>query len=502
MHMRHYVNPLQRLVMRLIWMVPIYSLQSWWALIKTTSHTDAFFLVTARECYEAYCLYAFYQLMLESLGGKERLAYRLVKVGRVRSPCPPPCCCLRGWKMGSRFVHRNTVGVYQYVLLRVMVSLMAFAAESGKKYNEGVWDFKYFFPYASITINCSQMVALYCLAMFYLETKQWLRPLSPLTKLCGRPPSPPPTHTHLPSEARAPLNNAPTPTTPPRSTIIKAVVFVTWWQGLAISIASSMDMIKPTLNYSKVEVGMAIQNFAICVEMFFAALAHHYYFSYRDWYPTAGRGPTAGQDISASIAALDEERRAEGAVSGGGRGGGGGSSNGRAATAPRGGSSRRTGEDARADFALELAAVGGAGGSKRGTTPGAAPPAASPRAPSPPGATETLEPMGYRAAALDMLPFDVLSETAVLARTGFGLTHKWDKRAAQARAELHNAANATWEEYRAEASGALQGAGGATPGGAPLPSVGFTPRAGGAGEWRAQGADGAEAAAGGAKPPR
>ena len=53
MHMRHYVDPLQRFVMRLLWMVPIYSLQSWWALVW---HEDAHYLITARECYEAYCL--------------------------------------------------------------------------------------------------------------------------------------------------------------------------------------------------------------------------------------------------------------------------------------------------------------------------------------------------------------------------------------------------------------------------------------------------------------
>ena len=59
----------------------------------------------------------FYMLMLEFLGGRRRLAERLASKGKERAKHLPPLCCFRGWRLGSRFVHRCTVGVYQYVSL-------------------------------------------------------------------------------------------------------------------------------------------------------------------------------------------------------------------------------------------------------------------------------------------------------------------------------------------------------------------------------------------------
>ena len=44
-----------------------------------------------------------------------------------------------------------------------------------------------------------------------------------------------------------------------------------------------------------------------------------------------------------------------------------------------------------------------------------------------------------------MLPFDVINDTADQLRTGFGLTHKWDKRKKARRAELHAAGESAWE---------------------------------------------------------
>lgn len=54
-------------------------------------------------------------------------------------------------------------------------------------------------------------------------------------------------------------------------------MFLTWWQGLAITGAAQAGLIPPSLTYSLHEIAGGIQNFAICVEMFFAALAFQYY---------------------------------------------------------------------------------------------------------------------------------------------------------------------------------------------------------------------------------
>ena len=189
----HYVDPLQNQCMRLIWMVPIYSIQSWLALVY---HDSAIFLETARECYEAYALYSFLSLMLGALGGKARLAATLA-AEKERARCMFPFCyfptltsvryCV-GWRMGTRFVHRIQVGVYQYVAIRVFISIVTLITAAFHVYGHSWTNWSEFYPYASIVINGSQMVALWCLALFYMETHDLLGKggLRPLAKLCVR----------------------------------------------------------------------------------------------------------------------------------------------------------------------------------------------------------------------------------------------------------------------------------------------------------------------------
>jgi len=179
MHMTHYVSPLQKFYLRILFMVPIYSVQSWLAL---RFKEEKFIFATLRETYEAYTLYTFYMLMLEFLGGRRKLAQRLAAKPKERAAHLPPFCCLRGWRLGSRFVHRCTLGVYQYVFLRVICSILMVLTESLHLYKEGNWNPRYFYVWSTVIINVSQCWALYMLALFYVETHEDLKPLGPLGK--------------------------------------------------------------------------------------------------------------------------------------------------------------------------------------------------------------------------------------------------------------------------------------------------------------------------------
>ena len=53
MHLVHYVSPLQRYYLRILFMVPVYSVESWLAL---RFPKDKFIFATLRETYEAYTL--------------------------------------------------------------------------------------------------------------------------------------------------------------------------------------------------------------------------------------------------------------------------------------------------------------------------------------------------------------------------------------------------------------------------------------------------------------
>jgi len=91
---------------------------------------------------------------------------------------------------------------------------------------------------------------MYCLVMFYHELRGPLQPLKPLGKFL----------------------------------VVKAVVFFSFWQGVIISGLASFGVLHPTLTYSEDDVAKGLQDFLICIEMAFAAIAHQYFFSYRDFY--------------------------------------------------------------------------------------------------------------------------------------------------------------------------------------------------------------------------
>lgn len=61
-HMRHWYDPdLQRCIVRIIWMVPVYAIDSWLALRFVDVNI---YIGAARECYEAYVIYNFYLFLL------------------------------------------------------------------------------------------------------------------------------------------------------------------------------------------------------------------------------------------------------------------------------------------------------------------------------------------------------------------------------------------------------------------------------------------------------
>jgi len=72
---------------------------------------------------------------------------------------------------------------------------------------------------------------------------------------------------------------------PRRFILVKTVVFLTFWQGIAISLINSMGRIRDP------EDGKALQNFMICVEMLIAGAAMTYAFPYKQY--SLG-GTTAG----------------------------------------------------------------------------------------------------------------------------------------------------------------------------------------------------------------
>lgn len=71
-HLRQMHSPVvQRKIMAVLWMTPIYSITSWLSLVFPTSEP---YLAVIREFYESYCVYTFLSFLISVLGRGDRWA--------------------------------------------------------------------------------------------------------------------------------------------------------------------------------------------------------------------------------------------------------------------------------------------------------------------------------------------------------------------------------------------------------------------------------------------
>lgn len=246
-HMIHYTQPrLQKYIIRILWMVPIYAVNAWLGLVYPEG---SIYVDSLRECYEAYVIYNFMMYLLAYLDADRQLEHRLEISPQVHHMFP--LCCLPDWEMGREFVHMCKHGILQYTAVRPITTLISFICELNGVYGEGEFRKDVAFPYLVALNNLSQFVAMYSLVLFYRANVEALKPMKPLGKfLC-----------------------------------IKAVVFFSFFQGVIIALLVYFDVISSIFSTNDKDyirnISSRLQDFLICTEMFMAAIAHHYSFSYK-----------------------------------------------------------------------------------------------------------------------------------------------------------------------------------------------------------------------------
>lgn len=237
MHLANYNEPkTQMYVVRILWMVPIYSIESWLCL----RYKDyAIYIETLRDCYESYVLYSFLQYLIQVLGGEEALILMLKDKSPTRGVhmWGLQWCGVRPWLMGQP-VRRSTIletttttpnhststnnhhtvveggsssttttttaapsssqfhrvhwtspffvqckfGVLQYVLLKILCSMVVAVLEGVGWYQEGNFGWTSGYLYICVVTNTSQCWALYCMIFFYYACKNELASIRPVGK--------------------------------------------------------------------------------------------------------------------------------------------------------------------------------------------------------------------------------------------------------------------------------------------------------------------------------
>ncbi|XP_024530263.1 protein LAZ1 [Selaginella moellendorffii] len=262
-HLTSYNKPEeQKWLVGIIFMVPVYSVES---LVSLWNNELSLVCDILRNCYEAFALYSFGCYLIACLGGEDRVVDMLERqaIAGPRTPLlvrsrssgkaavkhPIPLnCCLTPWSLGQDFYHIVKFGIVQYMILKTTLSFLSLFLNVFDAYGEGEFKWYYGYPYVTVILNFSQTWALYCLVQFYAVTKDELHHIQPLSKfIC-----------------------------------FKAIVFATWWQGVAIAVLFGSGAAKGVAPEG-VKLQSSLQDFIICIEMAIAAVAHIYCFPARPY---------------------------------------------------------------------------------------------------------------------------------------------------------------------------------------------------------------------------
>lgn len=245
-HLKNYVKPQrQRYVIRIVWMVPIYAINSFLSLcfIQYAPIFDV-----PRDVYESYVLYNFVALLIDFMGGEE--AAKAFFAAQPPHKHYWPFQWLGDHDM-SVFLETTRLCVLQYSVIR---PLTAFATLF--LYFSGKWDDTDFkFNAANLWImlinNSSVTLALYYLIYFYHATlpSAPLQRAKPLMKLLA----------------------------------VKLIVFFLFWQSMVISLLVSFKVINRHFAHQSTDrTTTGLNDFVVCVEMAFFAMLHECVFSWRE----------------------------------------------------------------------------------------------------------------------------------------------------------------------------------------------------------------------------
>ncbi|KAI8941655.1 hypothetical protein NX059_012543 [Plenodomus lindquistii] len=245
---KNYRKPLlQRYVIRILLMVPIYAGVSWASLVSITA---ASYLEPFRDVYEAFTIYTFFQLLINFIGGERALI--ILMTGRAPVSHPWPINLV--WsKIDISDPHTFLAvkrGILQYAWVKPMLAVATIIMKATGTYKEGYIGLTSGYFWSSIIYNVSITICLYALAMFWVCMTDDLQPFRPMPKfLC-----------------------------------VKGIIFASYWQGLFLSILVFLGAIPDDKSgYFPDNLAAAIQDALICFEMPIFAVAHWYAFSWHDY---------------------------------------------------------------------------------------------------------------------------------------------------------------------------------------------------------------------------
>ncbi|KAK3259454.1 hypothetical protein CYMTET_31551 [Cymbomonas tetramitiformis] len=170
-HLRNYTQPnFQRYILRLVFMVPLYSISSWLSLLR---RDEQIYFATIRDCYEAWVIYNFLALCLAYVGGPGQVVLAM-EGHSVQRSWLYGTCCFPPLPINGQFLRHCKQGALQFVILKPILAALVLWLESSDMYGEDSGSMNKGFIYIVAVYNLSYTVALYSLLLFYFGAKELL----------------------------------------------------------------------------------------------------------------------------------------------------------------------------------------------------------------------------------------------------------------------------------------------------------------------------------------
>ncbi|KAI2624279.1 DUF300-domain-containing protein [Hypoxylon sp. NC1633] len=262
-HALNYTKPFeQRHIIRILFMVPVYSTS---AFLCIWYYWHAVYFQVISDCYEAFAIASFFALMCHYVAPDLHEQKEFFRHMRPVKPWVLPVnwfakCCggERGpWrtpKSGLTWFNIIWIGIYHYCFIRVAMTITAVATQYFERYCESS-NSPVFAHIWVIVIECIAVsIAMYCVIQFYVQLREPLSEHQPFLKVLA----------------------------------IKLVIFLSFWQTIAISLGTStLHIVNPNAVLSYPDLKVGIPSLMLCVEMALFGILHLWAFPFAPYVQNA-----------------------------------------------------------------------------------------------------------------------------------------------------------------------------------------------------------------------
>eukprot|EP01006_Ploeotia_vitrea_P060429 TRINITY_DN75895_c0_g1_i1.p1 TRINITY_DN75895_c0_g1~~TRINITY_DN75895_c0_g1_i1.p1 ORF type:complete len:430 (+),score=40.71 TRINITY_DN75895_c0_g1_i1:21-1310(+) len=282
LHLTSYTNPdIQQKIIRILIMIPVFCVDSFAGLVLNNFQATQKYAVIPnllRNCYESYIIYTFFSYMIVLLGGEQAAVAVLQEKGSMKHPFP--LCCLKPLQLGEKFLTICRRLVVQFMLINPITTLVASILSlikvtakddegnlvSEPLFKEGDINFSHSYVYLAAIDNVSVTLAFSALFYFYVAMKKALEPYKPLGKFA----------------------------------VVKGVIFVSFWQGLAVALFVKLGVLKcyktTCQTYTPEIIATALQEWLILFEMVFVACGCRWAFGHEEFMEQS-RSPLMAKNV-------------------------------------------------------------------------------------------------------------------------------------------------------------------------------------------------------------